>query len=165
MVSPQSLHDLIREGKYDLSRERVRALLATGSHPIQILHDSIVPLLEQSAREFSSRTFHVAELPAFARALKQLLRLLSPSVHSGTIALRIAIGPAQFDTFDLWRSTIRQVFTQTGFETSEIPARNSVRVLPVCSLLPQALEQMRLSQGRAPGMRGRFGQCAFASTT
>ncbi len=122
MQDLKQLNEAIINGDAKTARSITEQALAEGTEAIRIVHDYMVPAMNEVGRRFDCNEYFVPELLLSARAMKSALELIRPLlVKSGAQpAGRVAIGTVKGDLHDIGKNLVASLLEGGGFEVIDL---------------------------------------------
>jgi len=122
MQEYKALHEAILSGDAKTAREVTEKALAAGANPLQLVHDLMVPAMDEVGRRFECNEYFVPELLISARAMKQALELIRPLlIAQGAQPVgRVAIGTVKGDLHDIGKNLVAAMLEGGGFEVIDL---------------------------------------------
>jgi len=118
MQEYKALHEAILSGDAKTAREVTEKALAAGAEPLKLVHDLMVPAMDEVGRRFECNEYFVPELLISARAMKQALELIRPLLlaQGAQPVGRVAIGTVKGDLHDIGKNLVGLMLEGAGFE-------------------------------------------------
>jgi len=118
------LYDAILNGQAAAAAEATRQALADGVAAIDLVHNQMVPAMDEVGRRFECEDYFVPELLLAARAMKAALALIRPLLASSGAepAGRVAIGTVKGDLHDIGKNIVAAMLEGAGFEVRDLGA-------------------------------------------
>ncbi len=122
MQDLKQLNEAIISGDAKAARTITEQALAEGAAAIKIVHDYMVPAMNEVGRRFDCNEYFVPELLLSARAMKSALELIRPLlVKSGAQPTgRVAIGTVKGDLHDIGKNLVAAMLEGGGFEVIDL---------------------------------------------
>lgn len=171
MQDLQKLTQAILTGDARTARTVTEAALAEGMEPLKLVHDHMVPAMDEVGRRFECNEYFVPELLLSARAMKGALELIRPLLaRSGVQPVgRVAIGTVKGDLHDIGKNLVAAMFEGGGFEVIDLGVNvppehfvNTIReknanIIAMSALLTTTMPSMRttIQAIQAAGVRDR----------
>jgi len=171
MQDLQKLTQAILTGDARTARTVTEAALAEGIEPLKLVHDHMVPAMDEVGRRFECNEYFVPELLLSARAMKGALELIRPLLaRSGVQPVgRVAIGTVKGDLHDIGKNLVAAMFEGGGFEVIDLGVNvppehfvNTIReknanIIAMSALLTTTMPSMRttIQAIQAAGVRDR----------
>lgn len=116
------LHDAILNGDANLARELTAQALQSGSNPLGLVDEQMIPAMNEAGRRFEAEEYFVPELLRSARAMKTAMALLRPLlVSSGTKSLgRVLLGTVAGDVHEIGKHLVAAMLEGGGFEIIDL---------------------------------------------
>ena len=122
MQENQALHAAILSGDAKAAREVTEKALAAGADPLNLVHDSMVPAMDEVGRRFECNEYFVPELLISARAMKAALELIRPllAARGDQPAGRVVIGTVKGDLHDIGKNLVAAMLEGGGFDVIDL---------------------------------------------
>jgi corrinoid protein of di/trimethylamine methyltransferase len=122
MVDLKLLYDAILNGNFKVAREVTQQALAEGNDPSALVHDTMIPAMNEVGRRYEANEYFVPELLIAARAMKASLELIRPLLaEKGTEPVgRVVIGTVQGDLHDIGKNLVAAMLEGAGFEVVDL---------------------------------------------
>lgn len=122
MEDLKKLSEAIIGGDAQSARAITEKALSQGIDPVRIVHDYMVPAMNEVGRRFDCNEYFVPELLLSARAMKSCLELLRPRLASGGVkaAGRVVIGTVKGDLHDIGKNLVAAMLEGGGFEVIDL---------------------------------------------
>ncbi len=122
MQENQALHAAILSGDAKAAREVTEKALAAGADPLKLVHDSMVPAMDEVGRRFECNEYFVPELLISARAMKAALELIRPllAARGDQPAGRVVIGTVKGDLHDIGKNLVAAMLEGGGFDVIDL---------------------------------------------
>ncbi|HON06645.1 MAG TPA: corrinoid protein [Verrucomicrobiota bacterium] len=122
MEDLKKLSEAIIGGDAQSARAITEKALSQGIDPVRIVHDYMVPAMNEVGRRFDCNEYFVPELLLSARAMKSCLELLRPKLASGGVkaAGRVVIGTVKGDLHDIGKNLVAAMLEGGGFEVIDL---------------------------------------------
>lgn len=122
MADLQKLYDAILNGNFKIAREVTQQALAEGTDPSALVHDTMIPAMNEVGRRYEANEYFVPELLIAARAMKASLELIRPLLaEKGTEPVgRVVIGTVQGDLHDIGKNLVAAMLEGAGFEVVDL---------------------------------------------
>ena len=116
------LHDAILNGDADRARDLTSHALQSGSTPLSLVDEFMIPAMNEVGRRFEAEEYFVPELLRSARAMKSAMALLRPLLLSnGTKSLgRIVLGTVAGDVHEIGKHLVAAMLEGGGFEIIDL---------------------------------------------
>lgn len=116
------LKESVIKGDAKSARSLTEQALASGTEPLQLLNDYLVPAMNEVGRRFECNEFFVPELLLAARAMKASLELLRPILaQRGTAPIgRAVVGTVKGDLHDVGKNLVVSLLEGGGFEVFDL---------------------------------------------
>jgi corrinoid protein of di/trimethylamine methyltransferase len=153
----KQLYEAVLNGDATAARALTEQALAQGLDPLQIIHDYMVPAMDEAGRRFECNDYFVPELLISARAMKAALDLIRPllSARGSQPIGRVAIGTVRGDLHDIGKNLVASLLEGGGFEVIDLgvnvpPERfvatileQSANIIAMSALLTTTMPAMR----------------------
>ncbi len=132
MATLQDVYQAVVSGQADDARRAVEAHLAGGASPESILHEGLIPAMDEVGALFERQEYYVPEMLIAARAMQAGLAVLRPRLVAEGVApaARAAIGTVQGDLHDIGKNLVAMMLQGAGFEVwdlgTDVPAEKFV---------------------------------------
>jgi len=157
MAVLKALHDAILTGDAKSAKASTEAALADGALPMALVHDTMMPAMEEVGRKFECNEYFVPELLLAARAMKAALELIRPLLAAGGVepAGRVAIGTVKGDLHDIGKNLVAAMLEGGGYEIIDLgvnvdPAKfvaavkeKNARIVAMSALLTTTMPAMK----------------------
>jgi corrinoid protein of di/trimethylamine methyltransferase len=122
MQDIKPLYDAILSGDAKTAREVTEKALAAGVEPLKLVHEAMVPAMDEVGRRFECNEYFVPELLISARAMKAALELLRPllAAKGAQPVGRVAIGTVKGDLHDIGKNLVTAMLEGGGFEVIDL---------------------------------------------
>ncbi len=122
MEDLKKLSEAIIGGDAQSARAITEKALSQGIDPVRIVHDYMVPAMNEVGQRFDCNEYFVPELLLSARAMKSCLELLRPKLASGGVkaAGRVVIGTVKGDLHDIGKNLVAAMLEGGGFEVIDL---------------------------------------------
>ncbi|MCB0203119.1 MAG: corrinoid protein, partial [Anaerolineae bacterium] len=116
------IYDAIIDGDKNGTVESVKAALADGLSPKEILNDGMIAAMDEVGRLFEETEIFVPEMLVAARAMKAGLELLRPYLVKSGIepAGKVVLGTVQGDMHDIGKNLVGMMLEGAGFEIVDL---------------------------------------------
>jgi len=116
------LHDAILNGDADRARDLTSQALQSGSNPLSLVDEFMIPAMNEVGRRFEAEEYFVPELLRSARAMKTAMTLLRPLLTSnGTKSLgRVVLGTVAGDVHEIGKHLVAAMLEGGGFEIIDL---------------------------------------------
>jgi len=135
MADLRTLHDAILEGNAKQAAALTQEALAEGLAPLDIIHQAMVPAMDEVGRRFECEEYFVPELLLSARAMKAALEPVRPLLVASGVqpAGRVVIGTVKGDLHDIGKNLVAALLEGGGFEVidlgADVPAQRFVEAV------------------------------------
>ncbi len=122
MADLKALYDAILTGDMKAAKALTEAAIADGIPPLTIIHDHMMPAMEEVGLRFERNEYFVPELLLAARAMKSGLELLRPLLAAGGVEPvgRVAIGTVKGDLHDIGKNLVAAMLEGGGYEVIDL---------------------------------------------
>lgn len=159
MSDYKALHEAVISGDDKAARAITEQAIAAGTDPMNLVHDYMVPAMDEVGRRFECNEYFVPELLISARAMKASLEILRPLIaESGRQPLgRVAIGTVKGDLHDIGKNLVAAMLEGGGFDVLDLGVNVSpeafveavkekgVEVVAMSALLTTTMPSMKLT--------------------
>ncbi len=116
------LFEAILNGDAKVARDLTEKALASGTDPVQLVNDFMVPAMDEVGRRFECNEYFVPELLISARAMKSALELIRPllAARGAQPVGRVAIGTVKGDLHDIGKNLVAAMLEGGGFEVLDL---------------------------------------------
>ncbi|MEW6158476.1 MAG: corrinoid protein [Verrucomicrobiota bacterium] len=116
------LHDAVLHGNAQDARRLTEQALAEGADPLVLVHDAMMPAMDEAGRRFETSEFFVPELLLAARAMKAALELVRPLLaQRGDKPIgRVVIGTVRGDLHDIGKNLVAALLEGGGFDVIDL---------------------------------------------
>jgi 5-methyltetrahydrofolate--homocysteine methyltransferase len=124
MPQNQDLYDAIVNGDAKKARAVTQVAIDTGTAPMELISDSMVPAMDEVGKLFEAEEYFVPELLLAGRAMKSAMELLRPLlIASGQkFSIRVVIGTVKGDLHDIGKNIVASMLEGGGFEVIDLGA-------------------------------------------
>lgn len=104
------------------TREAVAHALEAGWSGHKILHEALIPAMDEVGRRYEEGHFFVPEMLIAARAMKAALAELQPHLagHAVQPLARVAIGTVRGDLHDIGKNLVAMMLEGAGFQVDDL---------------------------------------------
>lgn len=122
MEDLKKLSDAIINGDVQTARSITESALSEGIDPVKIVHNYMVPAMNEVGRRFDCNEYFVPELLLSARAMKACLELVKPKLVAGGVKAegRVVIGTVKGDLHDIGKNLVAAMLEGGGFEVIDL---------------------------------------------
>lgn len=164
----KQIYESVIEGEADAVVAGVKAALAAGVNPAEILNQGLIAAMDEVGRRFEEGDFFVPEMLIAARAMQAGLVLLKPYLVTGDMksAEKIAIGTVKGDLHDIGKNLVAMMLEGAGFEVIDLgvdvspekfveAARQGAQIIGMSALLTTTMSNMGVTIDalKAAGLR------------
>lgn len=116
------VYQAVLEGDADAAASTVRASLAEGIPPGQILSQGCIAAMTEVGRLFEEGEMFVPEMLIAARAMQSSISLLKPHLGEGEIvsAGKVVLGTVSGDLHDIGKNLVGMMMEGAGFEVVDL---------------------------------------------
>ncbi len=157
MADLNALHEAVLTGDAVGARTTTEQALAEGVAPLSLVHDSMVPAMDEVGRRFEGGIYFVPELLLSARAMKASLEVVRPHLaRSGARPVaKVVVGTAKGDLHDIGKNLVAAMLEGGGFEVIDLGVnvtpekfveavqRSGARIVAISALLTTTMPAMR----------------------
>ncbi|MGA2821633.1 MAG: corrinoid protein [Anaerolineales bacterium] len=118
----QQLMEAVISGKTAAVQGEVKAALAAGHRPEQILNEGLIAAMSEVGARFERGEFYVPEMLIAARAMQAGLALLRPLLAQQGVAMRgkVVIGTVKGDLHDIGKNLVAMMLEGAGYEIIDL---------------------------------------------
>jgi 5-methyltetrahydrofolate--homocysteine methyltransferase len=122
MQDLKQLNEAVISGDAKTAREVTEQALRDGTDPLRLVHDHMVPAMDEVGRRFDCNEYFVPELLLSARAMKAALELVRPllAARGAEPAGRVVIGTVKGDLHDIGKNLVAAMLEGGGFEVIDL---------------------------------------------
>ncbi|MCC6392085.1 MAG: corrinoid protein [Bryobacterales bacterium] len=122
MADLAQLHEAIINGNARTAAAVVNTAIAEGAQPMALIHDYMIPAMDEVGRRFECEEYFVPELLLSARAMKAALEPLRPLLASSGVqpAGKVLIGTVKGDLHDIGKNLVSSLLEGGGFEVIDL---------------------------------------------
>lgn len=122
MEDLKPLNEAIINGDAKTAKALTEQALSQGADPIKIVHDHMVPAMNEVGKRFDCNEYFVPELLLSARAMKSALELLRPILaeRGAEPVGRVVIGTVKGDLHDIGKNLVAAMLEGGGFEVIDL---------------------------------------------
>src|SRR5579859_356817 len=104
----ESLRQAVIDGNVKLAKQSVQDALASGIAAKDILSNGLISAMAEVGKRYEEGEFFVPEMLVAARAMKEALAILKPSLVQAAVAPlgKVAIGTTQGDLHDIGKNLV-----------------------------------------------------------
>jgi 5-methyltetrahydrofolate--homocysteine methyltransferase len=116
------INQAVIEGDSPLVKEKVQQALDAGLEPGAVLHESLIPAMDQVGQLFEQGEYFVPEMLVAARAMQGGLGLLKPFLAKEGVksAGKVIIGTVKGDLHDIGKNLVAMMLEGAGFEVVDL---------------------------------------------
>ena len=118
----EELKNYVKEGEAEQTAAKVKELLDQGIDPHEILHQALIPSMDEVGQLFQEGEYFIPELLVSARAMKKGVEVLKPIlVERGVKAAgKIVMGTVRGDRHDIGKNLVAMMLEGAGFEIVDL---------------------------------------------
>lgn len=122
MVDLRELYDAILEGNSADAVNITRHALGESLDPMHIVHEGMIPAMEEAGRRFEAFEFFIPELLVAASAMKQAMTLIRPLLadREGDYTGKVIIGTVKGDLHDIGKNLVASMLEGSGFDVRDL---------------------------------------------
>lgn len=122
MADLKKLHDAILYGDQKTAAAVTEQALAEKIDPQQLIHEAMIPAMNEAGKKFECEEFFVPELLLAARAMKGALKLIQPLLAaSGAEPIgTVVIGTVKGDLHDIGKNLVASMLEGAGFRVVDL---------------------------------------------
>ncbi len=122
MVDLRELYDAILKGNSADAVTITRQALGGSLDPMHIVHEGMIPAMEEAGRRFEAFEFFIPELLVAASAMKQAMALIRPLLadREGDYTGKVVIGTVKGDLHDIGKNLVASMLEGSGFEVRDL---------------------------------------------
>ena len=122
MVDLRKLYDAILKGNSADAVTITRQALGESLDPMHIVHEGMIPAMEEAGRRFEDFEFFIPELLVAASAMKQAMTLIRPLLadREGDYTRKVIIGTVKGDLHDIGKNLVASMLEGGGFEVRDL---------------------------------------------
>ncbi len=116
------LYNAVLTGDAKTARSITESALAEGIEPLKLVHEFMIPAMDEVGRRFECNEYFVPELLISARAMKASLELIRPLlIAQGAEPLGcVVIGTVKGDLHDIGKNLVAAMLEGGGFEVIDL---------------------------------------------
>ncbi len=124
MADLNKLHDAILYGDQKTAVAITEEALAEKIDPQKLIHEAMIPAMNEAGKKFECEEFFVPELLLAARAMKGALKLIQPLLAaSGAEPIgTVVIGTVKGDLHDIGKNLVASMLEGAGFRVVDLGA-------------------------------------------
>jgi 5-methyltetrahydrofolate--homocysteine methyltransferase len=165
------IYQAVLQGDRDGALAEVQAMVAAGVDPGVVLHDGLIPAMDEVGRLFEIGEYYVPEMMVAARAMQAALGVLKPLLIEADIrpAGKVIIGTVEGDLHDIGKNLVSTMLGGAGFAIidlgTDVPAKTFLAaiqegqadILAMSALLTTSMPMMEatIEAIEAGGLRER----------
>ncbi len=121
-MSLEPIYQAVLDGDAKATESAVKAALAAGTPPEDILHKACIPAMGEVGRLFEEGEKFVPEMLISARAMQSAMSILKPMLAQGNIqsAGKIVVGTVAGDLHDIGKNLVGMMLEGSGFEVIDL---------------------------------------------
>ncbi len=152
----KTVFNAVIEGAAGEVQAGVQELLDTGTSAESILHEALIPAMEEVGKRFEAGDFFVPEMLIAARAMQSGLGLLKELLAAGEIKSsgKVVIGTVKGDLHDIGKNLVAMMLEGAGFEVVDLgtdvgpdqfiaEVQNGAQVIGMSALLTTTMSNMK----------------------
>jgi corrinoid protein of di/trimethylamine methyltransferase len=122
MADWQPLYEAVLSGDAKTARTLTEQALASGTDPLALVNQFMVPAMDEVGRRFECNEYFVPELLLSARAMKAALELIRPLLmaRGDEPVGRVVIGTVKGDLHDIGMNLVAAMLEGGGFEVIDL---------------------------------------------
>jgi corrinoid protein of di/trimethylamine methyltransferase len=122
MPNLKELYEAVVRGDARSSHAITQEALASGTDPLVLVNEYMVPAMDEVGRRFECSEYFVPELLISARAMKAALDLIRPllTARGDEPVGRVAIGTVKGDLHDIGKNLVASLLEGGGFEVIDL---------------------------------------------
>jgi len=122
VVDLRELYDAILEGNSADAVIITRQALGESLEPMHIVHEGMIPAMEEAGRRFEAFEFFIPELLVAASAMKKAMALIRPLLadREGDYTGKVVIGTVKGDLHDIGKNLVASMLEGGGFEVRDL---------------------------------------------
>ncbi|UCH64139.1 MAG: corrinoid protein [Fidelibacterota bacterium] len=122
MVDLKELYDAILEGNSADAVTITRRALGESLDPMHIVHEGMIPAMEEAGRRFEAFEFFIPEILVVASAMKKAMALIRPLLadRGGDYTGKVVIGTVKGDLHDIGKNLVASMLEGGGFEVLDL---------------------------------------------
>lgn len=122
MQDMKPLFEAILTGDDKSARQLTQEALAGGAEPFKLVHEFMIPAMDEVGRRFECNEYFVPELLLSARAMKAALALVRPllAASGAQPVARVVIGTVKGDLHDIGKNLVAAMFEGGGFDVVDL---------------------------------------------
>jgi 5-methyltetrahydrofolate--homocysteine methyltransferase len=164
------LYQHVIDGEASEVEAGVKSALAAGINPNTILHEALIPAMDEVGRRFENGDFFIPEMLISARTMQAGLSILKPYLVSGETKStgKLAIGTVKGDLHDIGKNLVAMMLEGAGFEVHDLgvdvtpdsfvkAAQEGVQIIGLSALLTTTMSNMGVTIDalKAAGLRDK----------
>lgn len=152
----KNIYEAVIAGDAAAVQTGVQAALDAGKPADTILHEALIPAMDEVGRRYEEGEFFVPEMLIAARAMQAGLGLLKPFLVEGDVqsAGKVAIGTIKGDLHDIGKNLVAMMLEGAGFDVVDLgtdvdpgkfleAVRDGAQVIGVSALLTTTMARMK----------------------
>ncbi len=122
MAQSKELYEAILNGDAKKALAATNAEIETGTEPMVLIAESMVPAMDEVGRLFEQEEYFVPELLLAGRAMKSAMQLLRPlMVAAGEkLSAKVVIGTVKGDLHDIGKNIVASMLEGSGFDVVDL---------------------------------------------
>lgn len=116
------LFDAVVRGDDDAARGLVARALAGGCEPICLVHETLIPAMDEVGARFARGEYFVPQMLLSTRAMKQCLATVRPRLVGAATrpSARVVIGTVKGDMHDIGKNLVAALLEGGGFAVTDL---------------------------------------------
>lgn len=123
-MSPEltEVFDTIVNGKRGVAEAKIKAALAAGIDPVEILNEGMIAAMREVGRRFAAGDYYVPEMLLAAKAMAIGLEVLQPHLVSGSVTTEgsVVAGTVRGDLHDIGKNLVCMMLRGAGYEVFDL---------------------------------------------
>lgn len=122
MAQVKGLYDAILNGDANKARSATEAAIASGTAPMDLVSESMVPAMDEAGRRFEAEKCLMPELLLSSHAMKSAMKILRPLLAAAgqEKPARVVIGSVMGDLYDIGKNVVASMLECGGFEVIDL---------------------------------------------
>lgn len=118
----EQIYQAVLSGDMPSAKEHVQTALDAGIDAGVIMHEGLIPAMDEVGRLFEEGEYFVPEMLISARAMQASLGILKPLLVDADIrpAGKVAIGTVKGDLHDIGKNLVAMMLEGAGFEINDL---------------------------------------------
>lgn len=152
----KTVYNAVIEGDAEAVQTGVKRLLDGGTAAESILHEALIPAMDEVGQRFEEGDFFVPEMLIAARAMQSGLGLLKPHLAEGDVQSsgKVVIGTVKGDLHDIGKNLVSMMLEGAGFEVVDLgtdvdptkfieEVRKGAQIIGMSALLTTTMNNMK----------------------